>query len=290
MFIRLFIVVSILLSSLLSSSQFAPVGSVWHYNIGDGHPFRHFTRLESVKDTLFLGFNAKKICALPCSSDDKPTYVAQAQDTIFIYRTDKNEFVKLFYYGGKVGDTLYLDIPDKDLGNNSSHYKSVITKVFNTIVNGIAHKTYLHNSESLMRGGKFIEGIGFTSQFLPDWWIRTANQHTGLRCFNGNLVEEQFKDIACDSYGVSIPEMSNNTTQVLMAFPNPANNDITIDAINLESVSQLKMINANGITVLENKQPFFPLVINTTDLPSGIYFLMVSTKNNESLVQKIVLK
>jgi len=60
MFIRLFIVVSILLSSLLSSSQFAPVGSVWHYNIGLNHPFNGFTKKESIKDTLILGVKLRK--------------------------------------------------------------------------------------------------------------------------------------------------------------------------------------------------------------------------------------
>jgi hypothetical protein len=287
MSIRFLIVVSIFFSSICVSAQFAPIGTVWHYNIGLNHLYNGFTKKESIKDTLILGVQVKKICSDPCSY---PVYVAQTNDTVFVYREDKNEFVKLFYYGGKIGDTLYLDVPQKGLGNDSSHYKVVLTKVFNTIIDGKSYKTYRHIHNDIALGRTFIEGVGFTARFFPLWGSITLNTHPGLRCFNGNIVDQQFKDIACDAHGLSVDELSSNNKQALLAFPNPASNSVTIGSKKLGSVSQLKMVSASGVTVFENKHPSFPLEINTANFPVGIYFVLISTKNNESISQKIVLK
>lgn len=166
----------------------------------------------------------------------------------------------------------------------------LLTKVFNTIIDGKSYKTYRHNHNDIALGSTFIEGVGFTSGFFPFLGSITLNTHPGLRCFNDNVVDQQFKDIACDAHGLSFDELSSNNKQALFAFPNPASNSVTIGSKNLESVSQLKMVSASGVTVFENKLASFPLEINTANLPVGIYFVLVSTKNNESLVQKIVLK
>jgi hypothetical protein len=263
-------------------AQFAKVGSVWHYNIGEGHPFHHFTALESVKDTSFLGFNAKKLCSPICN----PIYVAQKQDTVFIFNWDKIEFVKFFYYGGKVGDTLYLGFGRKD----SSEYKSVITKVDTIVVNGKEHKTYYtDNQSSIGYSGRFIEGIGYTHQFLPEFVIRPTIFHNGLRCFNWNVVEQRFKDIACDSYDVSVSEKQKGLNNSLKIAPNPTSTNLSIEIANRVNPSFIQLINSIGEVVFQSEVVQPRMEISVEELQSGVYFIQVQTDSGIE-TEKVVIR
>ena len=74
----------------------------------------------------------------------------------------------------------------------------------------------------------------------------------------------------------------NNQNQILHIYPNPANNKITVDA---NDVTDVKLFDVLGkqITVTKTNN------VDVSNLPEGVYFLQVQTKQNTT-TQKIIVQ
>ncbi len=256
------------------AQTFAPVGSVWHYENSRGKPFSNYDKYESVLDTSFLGFNAQKI--------NTDIYIAQLNDTVFIYRKDLNQFVKFFYYGGNVGDSLYLDAPVKDEFGPEA-YTIGITEVNTLFIDGKNRRSYKFDGGPSF-GHEFIEGIGFTPVFFPFWGAIATDYSFGLRCFNGETVEDRYKDIACDAGdSVNVKEPIQRQP-VFSIYPNPANSELTFSVH--KSVS-IQVFNLVGLQVMTVDAPSGISTIDISELKNGIYFLKIPGKQTSQRLVKL---
>ena len=140
--------------------------------------------------------------------------------------------------------------------------------------------TYWHLSRDLETGfstlGVFYPNGDSTQRIgiVPDSVVYPTK--AGIRHGDDEVLDKAL-EIACSA--ASIPKISNNITSI-KAFPNPANDIVTIDANNLNA--QEASINITDITgrvllqkTVENTNQKISTTFNVRALSSGLYFLNV---------------
>lgn len=94
--------------------------------------------------------------------------------------------------------------------------------------------------------------------------------------------------MTCASPGfVGINELTN-TNVINRVFPNPSDNDMTIEFSNSNTTHKVEVFDIAGkiISSESTEQPTFK--IKNNNVSSGLYFLKVTAKNGESTTQKVV--
>lgn len=83
----------------------------------------------------------------------------------------------------------------------------------------------------------------------------------------------------------------NTSDNSIAVFPNPATNNFSIDLFNIKKPVTIKVINSTGQVIhqLDNEPTNALINITTTDWPSGLYMIEVST-NEEIYFNKIMIK
>ena len=77
---------------------------------------------------------------------------------------------------------------------------------------------------------------------------------------------------ACYRWFWGIETLKNDLQQIqLELFPNPAVDSVTLQIYNLNQAYQVKILNANGVTVYQEKQHENKVVISTQSFPDGVY-------------------
>ena len=109
--------------------------------------------------------------------------------------------------------------------------------------------------------------------------ITALNNH-GNSCYG--IAECKFN--IGEDVNIGIQEIKEDNR--LSVSPNPAKNIIEISTVNLD-VSEIILRNAAGFEIIRYSSDF-PKVIDVSYLPSGTYFLIANTKNNEFVLRKFV--
>jgi hypothetical protein len=86
-----------------------------------------------------------------------------------------------------------------------------------------------------------------------------------------------------------VNESVNDTEQKIILLPNPAKESLTIELKGISGPeNELYLYNSNGMLMnsikLENKIK----ILDISGLPEGLYFIKMSTGNNDILVQKFM--
>ncbi|HOY38826.1 MAG: T9SS type A sorting domain-containing protein [Bacteroidales bacterium] len=115
--------------------EWAPVGAVWLYetaNMGTNNIYAQYWYVRSAKDTLFHGFNCRKLEVErhywlgfePVKMPDRFTY--QDGGDIYFYNADINEFVLSFSYDIQHGDTVTWQMPVFEHCVNSYYLDTIL--------------------------------------------------------------------------------------------------------------------------------------------------------------------
>jgi hypothetical protein len=108
--------------------------------------------------------------------------------------------------------------------------------------------------------------------------------------FEGNPVpfNATAPDIGIYEYQNSLSTPEINQQQNIILYPNPSNNYIFINGIDLGKIKTIVITDIQGKVVLKN----IPIqnFIATTTLNKGIYFIKITTLNDTNIVKKIILK
>ena len=94
---------------------------------------------------------------------------------------------------------------------------------------------------------------------------------------------------ACDTLGI---DASNNIEGIqkplLNIYPNPANDELTIEILNGIATKEIEIKNAIGVTVLKFKQTKPNQQINIKSLAAGVYFIKITFADGETEIKKMV--
>jgi photosystem II stability/assembly factor-like uncharacterized protein len=127
-------------------------------------------------------------------------------------------------------------------------------------------------------------GVNWISQTMPAYWLRQvyfANPDTGYAVGAGGIILK-----TTNGGGVGIKE-NFSTSQVIKAFPNPANDNITIEVSDQSTKGNLSILNLNGQELLQQTITKHLTILDITTLPTGVYFLRL-INNKQVQVGKII--
>jgi len=132
-------------------------------------------------------------------------------------------------------------------------------------------------------------------QWLPksirvlDFMVPTANMQlfVSISDFNEtvNITEAAFDYFSITNSNVlSIDEKKNGMELEFAVYPNPFTNEFTIGG-DIEQISSIRLLDVSGVELIYQSNP----LIDTSKLAKGVYFLQITTLDNQ-LVTKTVVK
>jgi len=299
------ILILILLSSAslcLSQSEWASVGTVWHYGVlespGNG-TYEGYYKFESIKDTIIQ----TKVCSVIKKTNTESTGNIKEMGfeyTYFengiVYQLIKNKFYPLYNFNAQVGDTWTTHLP-ADIKGYPYPEDSLITIHVDSIKSisnsGILLKEQYVSSLSSKHGyidwtfkNPIIEKIGANYMFIGEWGLWDIDIPY-LRCYKDTKIDYQANNTKeCESKTNSVNAPNANGFRI---FPNPASNFIQLDIeYSTESTHVINIYNIVGECVLKQKtnNRINNISIDISNLKLGIYF--VSLNSNKNLTMKLI--
>ncbi len=155
---------------------------------------------------------------------------------------------------------------------------------FGQLGNGSNGNSYIPSQIGAASNWTTISAGGYHSQALKadgTLWVCGFNNMGQLGTGNTpNLYV--FTAIVCPQ--LSVVSVTSNETQVKI-YPNPARNDLNIQAI--DTINEITLTDCNGRIILTELPNNTNTTLNVNYLQTGIYFLKIATENGSS-VAKIV--
>ena len=278
----LLLILIISTSNFIFSQNWAPVGAKWHYkerfaNYGDVD----FIRFESVKDTLFMGKNCRKILKrhqVGCLQRPNVEYMYSEDNKVYFYDEYFSEFQLLYDFNADINDVWKIKIPDID--SDVDTLVITVNDIDNVTLNGYSLKRQFvtidflneqilssYNSIILENIGDLSYMFNFMNEFM---FICDDNFSDGINCYEDNLLGLNHfnNNTDCEFQSVGLSELQNDDN--LGIYPNPVNN--TIKLINSDQYIYYKIYDLSGKLLKEGN---ISKNINIEDMNKGIYILEV---------------
>lgn len=236
--------------------------------------------MESVSEEVFEGKLCKKIIGLQ-PAFNFTFYVYSQNDSIFRWDGDNNRFNLLYDFTAEAGDSWDIEMPHFALGNGDTTINVLVDSVGFMVRNEDTLKVwYITYGESADWGNTIIEGIGNYYFFIPLPDIFERCICGGVRCFESTDAYYEFVDYPCDTIYTEVISGVEGTFDLdrIEIFPNPTSDQITL-SINFskDAIFNLELVDLTGRTVLsETFKNIGPHIIDTTQLPRGLYVLRLS--------------
>lgn len=112
-------------------------------------------------------------------------------------------------------------------------------------------------------------------------------------CDSSNYISRIEEDNSMISVTV-VTELPNSVSHVspnennISIYPNPANNELSIEVLNGVAPREIEIVNALGVQSLKLKVQRPNTQVNIRSLPAGVYFVKVRMMNGEIQVKKFI--
>ena len=150
--------------------------------------------------------------------------------------------------------------------------------------NGTTATAYMDTTIKFVRDF-LISQLGCTDPALlpQNTPAQTANLYSYTTC-TANVV------MTCSSPGfVGVQEITSNSI-IAKVFPNPSDNDMTIEFSNTNTSHQVELFDVTGKSVASDATEQATFKIKNNNVVAGLYFLKVTTKSGETTTQKVIFK
>ncbi|GAA4453399.1 T9SS type A sorting domain-containing protein [Rurimicrobium arvi] len=319
----------ILISSLLLSlsffasaqtTQFAPVGAVWYHNAGNG-----VFRTTSVKDTVIGSVNCRRLEQKAMTDtalaklgfgiyDQKPLFVYNNEDTVFIYNDFLGSFTPLYVFNVHPGDTVRF--PAIQLYSYCGNDAQAAAADFSFVIDSVQYVDYgsgplktisSHSFKSTGGGASYSLGWHNYADSVNVYAATIGSVKTGLmpfctgcgyvtdgkcdimgglRCYIYNAAHASVNLVGetCDK-GIPPTSVSEYTAaeNSLCIHPNPAGEQVTLGRLP-QGKHTLMVYNALGqLCYLSDRDEGGAAAIDIQNWPSGTYFVIVSNGQSECL-------
>ena len=284
----LLIVFLVCIKQVNAQSVFAPMGTYWNYT-GESGTFGTKT-LQYYNDTTLNNYTCKKIKEwwyfqsggpTPPDSGNAIEYIYQSHDSVFKYSPNNNQFQLLYSFSQNLHDTIYFS-------PQSPNYKLVLDSITHTTLCGTLRRV-LHYTKIPMYCNtppydtvRVIEGLSYVNDYLfsqvPSCVVGDGFMY--FDCANAQGCIYAPHGSGCTPlYGIAKFSTQNSTIKI---YPNPANNKINIDAID---VIDIKLFDVLGKQITGTKENN----VDVGNLTNGVYFIQVKTTQNTT-TQKIMVQ
>ena len=172
--------------------------------------------------------------------------------------------------------------------NPGNYCNPTVDKIDSVSIGNSYRKRFRISTTGTMPGDTtwLIEGVGCTSGLLGNYC--TGWEHWQyLTCFTQDdslFYPSHVPD--CD-YITSIPDRINQPKSVHL-FPNPSNDEVTVEFAALPEKATVSILNTSGIEVLKQAITDLKTRIDIRNLPHGVYFIRI--KSGEILEIKKLVK
>lgn len=320
------LLLSILLTAFLFTNAqtiFCPPGAEWHYSFGflgmppnNGNKYNEQIKYE--RDSVIGGETVKVLSHTrffnECNDvSSKLTLIKQSNDTVYFNNANTQCILVpktwqiLFVYSAGVGDSWQTFVCEPG-GTLLSH---TFTAVSTTTINengfnlkqinlscqrkiGINTSVYNYTATVTERFGGSIFLGNFIKSTLG---FCDADYFESILCYKDNAFGlKQFTSKDCNYQLINgLKENSIHSNEVSL-FPNPASNNLNLYFSTPLEVTdcRIQILNSMGQIVKQsltweqitnNKE----LKIDVSDLPNGIYTVIVKTSSNETVTKKLVI-
>lgn len=286
----------------LKSQSLISDSAVWYYSSAYiGAPQNsEFYKYNVEKDTLFKGVYAKQIQRkhFRYTGDTitiSPFYIYGQNDTVYYYNEHYQMYIPLYDFTASINDTLTFLIPDTNGISqlSDSTFRILVDSIGFINANGDSLKAiYTSPLDSYTISGPssnmpYIERIGSTDLMLPQYTTSITERDGPLRCYEDDSLFVSFWNKACDYRVISSLDELDKSESVFQIQPNPISNSATIVFKNVE-VKELDLIDLKGRLV----KPFSTKEqeLNFSNVSNGVYFVRVTTANQEQFTQKVVVQ
>jgi hypothetical protein len=286
------------------AQQFAPIGAKWYYGKKAGLQAPNnnvqYYLFESIKDTLFNAKDCRKIRHREFLysgnvNELEPLFVYQQMDTIFIYSSLWQDFIRMMVNGLSLNDSLLFQ---------SRQYQTtlnlfVVTAIDTLIISNRIFRQVRFNNlplNQVMSDGNssYIDGVGSQNYFIPfydDSGLLPEYGSGPLRCYiDENGIEFNFWGQPCDFRdAVSIEALELIEFDI---YPNPASDYLALHFTEQQGKSyQITIVDMQG-RVLHNKTSVndgYDSILSLQGCAAGTYLIHIQ-QNGKRVGSKIFVK
>lgn len=283
----------IVVTSFAFAQEWAPIGTIWHYNyLGSS-----YSTFESVGDSLYSGQLCRHIQKSKNYNYDYLGYRPESEftyysnDTVYYYDEILSDFRILYDFGASPGDSWYYHFKSDSYVGDIDSVLITVDSIDNTIVNSTTlRRLHVHYDTLSYEGTEFfsfpmsssiIESIGDTLNMFYLFAIDASEFETptpyGLRCYEDPIIG--FHDFAIvDSCSwVNFLGHTESPIEGFQVYPNPVKDILRVVVEGDVEPSEFSILDPSGKIVLKGK---LTSEIDLSSLTSGIYYLNVGTDSN----------
>lgn len=287
------------------AQKFAPIGAEWYYDSmdsGQAPDHSEYFLYNSSKDTTVSNINCRKLeihkYAYDNTVKEYPSlFIYGDTNEVFYYNTQFNKFCTLYKFNVTIGDTLELCSLPSQLVTDSIFKVYVDTVFYQTISNTQVKFIYTFplptlNGYSFSYWGLYSQFFGGLNTMLPQMSPNIPEIDGPLRCY----IDTEFYYIngwplACDYRITGINSIINDFS--FSTFPNPFTTSTMLTLTNYTAPFNVNLFNELGketsfqfhTTQQDNNTQ---LTIERGELPAGIYFLSITSKEKREVVKLVV--
>jgi hypothetical protein len=295
----LFIISLFCINQTKAQITFAAPGATWHYII-----YNQNQTLQYTHDSLFMGKTTKVIENPYCFYNGGPqqqskTLIYTSNDSVFFHNAyTKNQWELLYSFGTPVGQSWRVLLKDSVLAFPPIPIIDTITFTVDSsktvTINSLPLKKLCVTFKVKTSQGNTIMGfnnqttiydrIGASLYLLPfhSNIMATDGSDPYLLCYTDNTLGLYHADTTSCNYIPSGIKTFSTHNATLHIYPNPANNKITIDAVEVVEVKLFDVVGKQIFTTKQNQ-------IDVSNFNDGVYFIQVQTKQNTT-AQKIIVQ
>ncbi|MDT8412890.1 MAG: T9SS type A sorting domain-containing protein [Vicingaceae bacterium] len=283
---HLFIFIFLFITVTNYGQDFAPVGATWHYSYTETSPpfNQSYILIESVKDTIILGKNAKKLSQTHYQSSSNSIFLGYEfiySDSNKVYLYKYNKFNLLYDFNAVQGDTIFVIEPlfMNCGGNGDTLIPFLVDSVKLINISGFQKKIqFVTNLEIGWNfGEKFIESIGSNYFLFPTDCVAPPHIDS-IRCYSDSLLSYQLVN-DCEEIITSIKENTTNLNQY------PLQTTVYNTLILPDIKGEVTIYDIQGKLLFSEKiKPTIPV-----NLKNGIYIVLLKNKDFQHIYKILKL-
>lgn len=277
--------------SVSQTVDFAPVGAKWWINkvVTEPIPADSFVVAEVLYEEIKNGQLCRVITNLSGYGLPNPAHVFTRNDSVFFYSEVTEQFELLYDFTATAGSNWTV----KGLSNyNGWDFVVNVTGVSDVDYNGQILKTW-HIPFSEHWGDRIVEKVGslwYLSPVIPSF-PTGYNPHV-IRCYEEDGELYSFITFECDYYDDISSVVRYSINSKMSLSPNPSKGNVVLkispDVEESDLKYSIKTIYGRELQTGQYRHP--ETNIDLSDIPQGMYLVIIQSNGTAVGAQKLVVK